>query len=114
MKFLIFQSQRITITAHATNLIPFEPLKYKVRDPSGAIAIQGSVFPNEDEISLYMKTNRFSKGGLFELHPETQFITKRDFDPIAPVYGTYLVTVEYGSKKAQTSFELVPDKKRIL
>ena len=50
-------SQRVTITAHATELFPFEPMKYKVQDRSGAIAIQGSIFPNEDAISLYMKTN---------------------------------------------------------
>jgi len=104
-------SQRVTITAHATELIPFEYMKYKVQDRSGAIAIQGSIFPNQDAISLYMKTNRFSKGGTLELNPETQFIVRGLIDPIAPVFGTYLVTVEYGSKKAQTNFELVPDKK---
>jgi len=104
-------SQRVTITAHATELFPFEPLKYKVQDPSGAVAIQGSVFPNQDAISLYMKTNRFSKGGTSEINPETQFIMRGLIDPIAPVYGTYLVTVEYGSKTAQTTFELTADEK---
>lgn len=102
-------NERITITAHATKLIPFEPLKYKVQDPSGAIAIQGSVFPNPDEISRYMNTNRFSKGGTAELNPETQFITRGLIDPISPIYGTYLVTIEYGSKTARTTFELTPD-----
>ena len=104
-------NQRVTITAHATELIQFESMKYKVQDRSGGIVIEGSIFPNPDEISRYMNTNRFSKGGTSEINPDTQFIVRGLIDPIAPVYGTYLVTVEYGSKKAQTTFELTADKK---
>jgi len=103
--------QRITMTGHATEIIPFESLKYTIRDRSGTIEGQGSLFPNPDEIERYQKTNRFTKGGTNLINPETQFILRGFIDSINPVYGTYKITAEYGPQKAETTFELVEDLK---
>ena len=103
--------QRITMTGHSTAIIPFESLEYTIRDRSGAIEGQGSLFPNPDEIERYMKTNRFTKGGTRLLDPGSQFVLRGFVDSINPVYGTYTITAQYGEYKAETTFELVEDLK---
>jgi hypothetical protein len=103
--------QRITMTGHSTDIIPFESLKYTVRDRSGAIEIEGSLFPNQAELDRYKNTNRFTKGGTRLLNPDSQFILRGFIDSINPVYGTYKITAEYGEHKAETTFDLVEDLK---
>ena len=76
----------VSITGTATKIIPYEGLKFSIRDPNGNIASTGTLYP----------TN-------------SQFSTKIFLTTINPVYGKYTVTAEYFDKGAQTFFEVIKD-----
>lgn len=80
--------QTVTITATADEIIPFEGMKFNVKDPNGKTIFTGNLFPTNGKFttSLFMTT-------------------------VNPVYGTYEVVGEYFDKAAKTTFTLTKDAK---
>lgn len=76
-----------SFTGITSEIIPFEGLKYELKDPTGKIIETGTLYPVNGEFS-----------GTF-------FLTT-----INPVYGTYVLTGEY-LDITSTSFDLVEDVK---
>ena len=80
--------QTVSIIATATEIIPFEGLKFTVKDPDGKVIDNGNLFPTNGKFS----TNIF-------------------LTTVNPVFGTYEITAEYFDKSATTIFEVIPDVK---
>ena len=80
--------QTVQITATASDIIPFEGLKFTVTDPSGTLISNGNLFPTDGKFSTSL------------------FITT-----VNPVHGTYQIIAEYFDKSASTSFEVISDEK---
>ena len=79
--------ETVSITGITSKVIPFEGLKYNVKNPNGIIIDGGTLYPTNNEFS----------GSIF-------------LTTIDPVYGTYVLTGEYFDKTS-TSFDLVEDVK---
>jgi hypothetical protein len=79
--------ETVSITGAVSKIIPFEGLRYDLKDPNGKLVETGTLYPTN---------GRFS-GSVF-------------LTTVNPVYGTYVLTGEY-SDKTSTSFELVEDVK---
>jgi hypothetical protein len=78
----------ILITGSISKTIPFEGLRYELRDPDGKMVEFGTLYPTDGKVSAFV------------------FLTT-----VNPVYGTYVLTGEYSDKTSTTSFELVKDVK---
>jgi len=76
----------LVITSVTTKTIPFEGLKFSIKDPNGNVISTGTLYPTNG-----------------------QFSTKVFITTVNPVYGKYSITAEYFDKGAQTFFEVVKD-----
>jgi len=86
-KSLYLPGETISITGTTSKIIPFEGLRYELKDPNGKFVENGTLYPTNGKFS------------------GTIFLTT-----IKPVYGTYVLTAEY-SDKTFVTFELVKDVK---
>ena len=77
----------VSITGITSKVIPFEGLKYEIKNPNGIIMESGTLYPTDGEFS----------GSIF-------------LTTVNPVFGTYVLTAEY-SDTTSTSFDLVEDVK---
>jgi hypothetical protein len=91
--------ETVYLTGITSKVIPFEGLRYNVKNPNGLIIAAGTLYPTNNEFS------------------GTIFLTTID-----PVYGTYVISGEYFDTsisaisgefldKISTSFDLVADEK---
>jgi len=78
--------QNISIVGFATDILPFEGMKFTVTDSSGKLIANGNLFPINGEFNTSV------------------FITTVD-----PQFGTYEIIAEYFDKSATTTFEVVED-----
>ncbi|HUT06914.1 MAG TPA: lamin tail domain-containing protein, partial [Nitrosopumilaceae archaeon] len=79
--------ETLSISGITSKIIPFEGLKFELKNPNGIVIEKGTLYPTNGKFS------------------GTIFLTT-----INPVYGTYVLTAEY-SDKTTTSFDLVKDEK---
>ena len=79
--------ETVYISGITSEIIPFEGLKYDVKNPNGVIIDGGTLYPTNGEFSgtIYLTT-------------------------IDSVYGTYVITGEY-LDKTSTSFDVIVDEK---
>jgi hypothetical protein len=75
--------ETVSIAGITSQVIPFEGLKYDIKNPNGIIIESGTLYPTDGEFS----------GSVF-------------LTTINPVFGTYVLTAEYFDTTS-TSFELV-------
>jgi hypothetical protein len=75
--------QTLTLTGTTSEIIPYEGLKFTIKDPAGKIISNGSLFP---------------KNG--------QFMTTVFISTVNPTYGTYEIVGEYLDKSTKTTFEV--------
>ncbi len=77
--------ETVSISGIASEIIPFEGLKYELKNPNGIVIATGTLYPTDGKFSgeIFMTT-------------------------INPIFGTYTLTGEYVDKTS-TSFELVED-----
>jgi hypothetical protein len=78
--------QTVQITGFATDIIPFEGMKFTVTDSSGELISNGNLYPTNGEF----KTSVF-------------------LTTVNPSYGDYEIVAEYFDKSSLTSFEVVED-----
>ncbi|QLH03147.1 hypothetical protein C5F47_06080 [Nitrosopumilus cobalaminigenes] len=78
--------QTVSITGFATDIIPFEGMKFTVTDSSGNLISNGNLYPTNGKFSTSV------------------FLTTVD-----PKFGTYEIVAEYFDKSAITVFEVVED-----
>ena len=76
----------ISVTGSTTKVIPFEGLKFTVKDPKGKIISTGNLYPTNGK-----------------------FFTSVFLTSVNPVYGTYQITGEYFDKSSYALFEVVQD-----
>ena len=80
--------QLVSITGFASNIIPYEGMKFTLTDSGGELIANGNLFPTDGE-----------------------FLTSVFISNIDPALGTYNIVAEYFDKSASTSFEVVEDVK---
>jgi hypothetical protein len=78
----------ISVTGSTTKVIPFEGLKFTVKDPTGKIISTGNLYPINGK-----------------------FFTSVFLTTVNPVYGTYQITGQYFDKSSSALFEVVQDTK---
>ena len=78
--------QQVSIIGFASDIIPFEGMKFTVTDSGGNLISSGNLFPVNGEFKTSV------------------FLTTVD-----PKYGTYEIISEYFDKSATTTFEVVED-----
>ncbi len=78
--------ETLSLTGITTEAIPFEGLKFNIKDPTGKIISTGSLYPTNGKFSTNV------------------YIT-----PVNPAFGTYQITAEYFDKSSLTFFEVVKD-----
>jgi hypothetical protein len=78
--------QTVSISGFATEIIPFEGMKFTVTDSRGEVIYNGNLFPTNGEFAT------------------TVFITTVD-----PGYGIYEINAEYFGKSISTTFEVIED-----
>ena len=78
--------QTILISGFATEIIPFEGMKFTLTDSRGVVIANGNLFPTNGEFTTSV------------------FVTTVD-----PRYGTYEINAEYFGKPVSTTFEVVED-----
>lgn len=78
--------QNVIISGFATDIIPFEGMKFTVTDSSGNLISNGNLYPTNGEFktSIYLTT-------------------------VDSQYGAYEIIAEYSDKSTTTSFEVVED-----
>ncbi len=76
----------LLITGFTTKVIPFEGLKFNIKNPSGKIISTGSLYPTNGKFSTSVFLNI-----------------------VNPVYGTYQITGVYFDKSSFASFEVIKD-----
>ncbi len=76
----------LSITGFTTKVIPFEGLKFNIKNPSGKIISTGSLYPTNGKFSTNVYLNT-----------------------VNPVYGKYQITGVYFDKSAIASFEVIKD-----
>ena len=76
----------LSITGFTTKVIPFEGLKFNIKNPSGKIISTGSLYPTNGKFSTSVFLNI-----------------------VNPVYGKYQITGVYFDKSAIASFEVIKD-----
>ena len=80
--------QIVSIIGLATEIIPFEGMKFTVTDSSGELIANGNLYPTNGE-----------------------FLTSLFITTVDPAYGTYEILAEYSDKSSSTTFEVVEDVK---
>ena len=80
--------QTVTLTGFASDIIPFQGMKFTITDSEGNMISNGNLYPVDDEFTT------------------TVFLTTVD-----PVYGVYEINAEYSDKPVSTTFEVVKDLK---
>ena len=85
-KFQYLPGNTLSITGFTTQVIPFEGLKFNIKDPSGKVIFTGSLYPTNGKFS----TNVF-------------------LTTVNPVYGKYQIIGEYFDKSTLASFEVIKD-----
>lgn len=85
-KFQYIPGQTIRITGFADEIIPFEGLKFNIKDAAGNIISNGNLYPTNGK-----------------------FTTSVFLTTVNPVFGTYEIIGEYSGKSANTTFEVVQD-----
>ena len=78
--------QTMSITGTIAKIIPYEGLKFNIKDPSGKVIFTGSLYPTNGKFSTSV------------------FLTT-----VNPVYGKYQIIGEYFDKSVLTSFEVIKD-----
>ena len=78
--------QLVSITGFASEIVPFEGMKFMIKDSNNKIILDGILFPTNGEF----KTNAF-------------------ITTVNPEYGTYEIKAEYSEKITSTTFEVVED-----
>ncbi|QLH10615.1 lamin tail domain-containing protein [Nitrosarchaeum sp. AC2] len=81
-----YPGDTLSLTGITTEAIPFEGLKFNIKDPSGKIISLGSLYPTNGKFSTNV------------------YIT-----PVNPAFGTYQITAEYYDKSSIAFFEVVKD-----
>lgn len=78
--------QNVAIVGFASEIIPFEGMKFTVTDSAGTLISNGNLYPTNGEFktSIYLTT-------------------------VDSQYGTYYIIAEYSDKSTATSFEVVED-----
>jgi len=76
----------VSITGFTTKIIPFEGLKFNIKDSSGKIISTGSLFPTNGK-----------------------FTTTVYLSNVNPVYGKYQITGDYFDKSTIAFFEVIKD-----
>ncbi len=76
----------LSVTGFTTKVIPFEGLKFTIKDPNGKIISTGSLYPTNGKFS----TNVF-------------------LTTVNPVYGKYQIIGEYFDQSTLASFEVIQD-----
>ena len=99
----------VILTAHATEIIPFEGLKYTIRNADGELISDGTLFPNPDEIKR-AKERAKARNKAF-VNPESQFVTELLLSQTKPVYGTYVVQAQYGPHFDEITFNVSKEQK---
>ena len=79
--------ETVEISGISSEIIPFQGLKYDLKDPNGKIVATGTLYP----------TNGIFSGNIF-------------LTTVSPVYGTYVLTADYLGQTS-TSFNVVKDVK---
>jgi len=80
--------QTVSITGFTTETIPFQGMKFTVKNSQGQAIYNGNLFPTKGEFTTSV------------------FITT-----VNPIYGTYEIIAEYFDKAASTTFEVIEDLK---
>ena len=78
--------QQVSITGFTTETIPFQGMKFSIKDSQRTIIYSGTLFPTNGEFATIV------------------FLTT-----VNPNYGTYEIVAEYFDKAAITTFEVVED-----
>lgn len=78
--------QSVTITGHASKIIPYEGMKLIVKDSDDRVVSTGNLYPTNGEFksTFYVST-------------------------VNPVYGTYEIYAEYSDKSTSVNFDVVKD-----
>ncbi|MCA9827200.1 MAG: lamin tail domain-containing protein [Nitrosopumilus sp.] len=78
--------QSVTITGHASKIIPYEGMRLIVRDSNDKVVSTGNLYPTDGEFksTFYVST-------------------------VNPVYGTYELYAEYSDKSTSVNFDVVKD-----
>ncbi len=79
--------ETLVISGITNKVIPYEGLKFELKNPNGVIIESGTLYPTDGEFS----------GSIF-------------LTTVNPIFGTYVLSAEY-SDKTTTSFDLVEDVK---
>ncbi len=80
--------QQVSITAFASETIPFEGMIFSVTDSQNHVISNGNLYPTNGE-----------------------FTTSIFLNNIDPDYGTYTIHADYSDKSVVTTFEVIPDLK---
>ncbi len=80
--------QFVSVIGSASEIVPFEGMKFTVVDSHENIVATGTLFPTDGE-----------------------FLTNVFIDIVNPSFGTYYVFAEYSDKSVSTSFEVLEDLK---
>ena len=78
--------QMVSIIGFASEIIPFEGMKFTVTDSGGELIANGNLFPTNGE-----------------------FLTRIFISTVEPDFGTYDIIAEYSDKTISTSFEVIED-----
>ena len=87
-KFQYIPGQQVSITAFASETIPFEGMIFSVTDSQNHVISNGNLYPTNGE-----------------------FTTSIFLNNIDPDYGTYTIHADYSDKSVVTTFEVIPDLK---
>ena len=81
-----FPGQTVSVSGFATEIIPFQGMKFTITDSQGVNISNGNLFPTDGEFS----TNLF-------------------LTTVNPKYGTYEIIAEYSDKSTSATFEVLED-----
>ena len=87
-KLQYIPGQTVSITGTASEIIPFEGMKFTINDSQGVSISNGNLFPIDGKFSVSL------------------FLTT-----VNPQYGTYEIVAEYFDKSTSTTFEVLEDVK---
>ena len=80
--------QFVSLTGFASEIIPFEGMKFTIVDADDKLIASGDLFPTDGE-----------------------FLTRVFITTVNPSFGTYYIFAEYADKSISTSFEVLEDLK---
>lgn len=81
-----FPGQTVSVSGFATEIIPFQGMKFTITDSQDVMISNGNLFPTDGEFSTSL------------------FLTT-----VNPKYGTYEIIAEYSDKSTSTTFEVLED-----